>query len=152
MVESKTDGHADFQVRDCNSPSNHPVPCFVSAYNDILPIRSINALMARMNRDALEKVAASFRALSEPTRLAIIQELKAGDRMTVNQIVESLGLSQANISKHLAILRDAQFLKREQHGVTAIYSINDPMVIELCTLVCDHLNRQAATAAQNYNI
>ena len=107
--------------------------------------------MSKMNRDALEKIAARFRALSEPTRLAIIQELKKGP-MTVNQIVVELGLSQANVSKQLGVLRDAQFLKREQQGVTAVYSIDNPMVMELCALVCDHLNKQAAAAIQTYSI
>jgi len=34
--------------------------------------------MAKLNRNALQKIAANFRALSEPTRLAILQELKTG--------------------------------------------------------------------------
>ncbi len=107
--------------------------------------------MAKQNRAALEKIASNFRALSEPTRLAILQELKAGPR-TVNELVEAIGLSQANVSKQLGILRDAGFLHREQRGTSAFYSIGDMMVMELCALVCDRLNRRALANLETFSI
>jgi DNA-binding transcriptional ArsR family regulator len=107
--------------------------------------------MAKQNRAALEKIASNFRALSEPTRLAILQELKAGPR-TVNELVEAIGLSQANVSKQLGILREAGFLHREPRGTSALYSIGDTMVMELCTLVCDRLNKQALASLETFNI
>ena len=51
----------------------------------------------KQSRESLEQIAARFRALSEPTRLAILQELKSGE-MTVGELVEAVGLSQANVS------------------------------------------------------
>ncbi len=107
--------------------------------------------MPKQSRAALERIAASFRALAEPTRLAILQELKNGP-MSVNQMVEALELSQANVSKQLSVLREAGFLKREQNGATAIYSIGDPMVLALCNLVCDSLNKRAQAAVEVFNI
>jgi DNA-binding transcriptional ArsR family regulator len=107
--------------------------------------------MAKSNRASLEKIAASFRALSEPTRLAILQELKEGPR-TVNQLVDALDLSQANVSKQLSILRDAGFLSREQKGTSAYYSISDDMVMELCALVCDRLNKRALANLETFSI
>jgi DNA-binding transcriptional ArsR family regulator len=104
-----------------------------------------------MSRAALEKIAANFRALSEPTRLAILQELKAGPK-TVNELVDSLGLSQANVSKQLSVLREAGFLVREQRGIQAFYSIGDEMVMELCRLVCDRLNKQALAQVETFTI
>jgi DNA-binding transcriptional ArsR family regulator len=106
---------------------------------------------AKQSRAALEKIAASFRALSEPTRLAILQELKAGPK-TVNEIVEAIGLSQANVSKQLSILRDTGFLHREQRGTSAFYSIGDPLVIDLCNLVCDRLNKRALAEVETFSI
>jgi DNA-binding transcriptional ArsR family regulator len=106
---------------------------------------------AKQSRAALEKIASSFRALSEPTRLAILQELKAGPK-TVNEIVDGVGLSQANVSKQLGILRDAGFLDREQRGTSAIYSICDPLVIDLCNLVCDRLNKRALADVETFSI
>ena len=100
---------------------------------------------------ALEKIARSFRALSEPTRLMLLQELKAGP-MSVNELVEISGLSQANISKQLAVLRDEGFLDREQRGTAAIYSIGDPIVMELCKLRCEGMNRRAKERAIHFSI
>lgn len=99
----------------------------------------------------MEQIAARFRALSEPTRLAVLQELKSGER-TVGQLVDAVGLSQANVSKQLAVLRDAGFLRREQRGTSAVYSIGDPMVMELCRLMCDGMNRQAREIAGGFTI
>ena len=107
--------------------------------------------MAKQNRAALEKIASNFRALAEPTRLAILQELKAGPQ-TVNQLFEAIGLSQANVSKQLGILRDAGFLTREQRGTSALYSIGDKMVMDLCALVCDRLNKQALANLETFSI
>jgi DNA-binding transcriptional ArsR family regulator len=95
----------------------------------------------KQSRESLEQIAARFRALSEPTRLAIVQELKSGER-TVGELVEAIGLSQANVSKQLSVLRDAGFLRREQRGTSAVYSISDPLVMELCKLMCDGMNRR----------
>jgi DNA-binding transcriptional ArsR family regulator len=103
------------------------------------------------SHDALQEIAARFRALSEPTRLAILQELKSGAR-TVGELVESLELSQANVSKQLAVLREAGFLKREQRGTSAHYSICDPLVLKLCKLMCDGMNRRARAQAARYAI
>ena len=107
--------------------------------------------MPKLSRNALEKIAANFRALSEPTRLAILQELKAGPK-TVNELVDSIGLSQANVSKQLSVLREAGFLLREQRGTQAFYSIGDEMVMELCALVCERLNRQALAQVETFAI
>jgi DNA-binding transcriptional ArsR family regulator len=103
----------------------------------------------QQSRAALEQIAARFRALSEPTRLAIVQELKSGEQ-TVGELVETLGLSQANVSKQLSVLRDAGFLRREQRGTSAVYSIGDPVVMELCRLMCDGMNRRAKELSREF--
>jgi len=54
---------------------------------------------------ALELIAARFKALSEPVRLRLLNVLMAGER-TVGQLVEASGSGQANVLKHLALLRD----------------------------------------------
>ena len=105
----------------------------------------------KLNRLALEKVADVFRLLAEPTRLAILQELKSGPK-TVGDLVESLGSSQANVSKQLKIMFDGGFLGREKHGVSVWYSINDEMVLPLCALVCQRLNKRASEAPVFYSI
>ncbi len=96
----------------------------------------------KMEMAHLEKIAGLFRAFSEATRLAIVQELKAGE-LSVSDIVERLTTSQANVSKQLKILHHAGVVIRRKQGTQVLYRIADPMVGELCRLVCDKLNRDA---------
>lgn len=106
---------------------------------------------SKQSRQALEKIADVFRLLSEPTRLAILQELKSGPK-TVGTLVESLESSQANVSKQLRILFDGGFLARERDGANVRYQIDDAMVFPLCELVCQRLNRRANEAPLHYSI
>ena len=92
-----------------------------------------------------------FRLLAEPTRLAILQELKSGPK-TVGALVETLGLSQARISKQLKIMFDGGVLGREKDGVTVWYSINDKMALRLCALVRQRLNQRANEVQVFYSI
>ena len=91
-----------------------------------------------MSPEALEMVAARFRAMGEPLRLRILQELETGEQ-SVSALALSVGSTQPNVSKHLRILQDAGLLERRQQGTSAFYSIADPMVFELCDLVCSKL-------------
>lgn len=97
--------------------------------------------------DQLERVANLFRAFAEPTRLAIIQELKSGE-LSVSEIVDLLPTSQANVSKQLKQLYDAGLVTRRKQGTQVLYAIADAIVFELCSLVCDKLNRDTAKPAK----
>jgi DNA-binding transcriptional ArsR family regulator len=91
-----------------------------------------------MTGEALELVAARFKAMSEPLRLRILQELERGDR-SVSALAQRVESTQPNVSKHLKVLQDAGILKRRQQGNTAFYSIADAMVFELCDMICSRL-------------
>ncbi len=105
----------------------------------------------RLERQSLEKVAGVFRVFAEATRLEILQELKHGPR-NVSALVAALGVSQANVSKQLRILHEAGVIRRERHGTQAIYTISDPLTFELCNLVCQKLNREAAAPHPLYEL
>jgi DNA-binding transcriptional ArsR family regulator len=96
----------------------------------------------KLDAQQLERVANLFRAFAESTRLAIIQEQKVGE-LSVSDIVDRLTTSQANISKQLKLLHDAGLVARRKQGAQVLYKIADPMVFELCGIVCDKLNRDA---------
>jgi DNA-binding transcriptional ArsR family regulator len=91
-----------------------------------------------LSPQALELVAQRFRQLSDPTRLGIIQELFEGE-LSVQEIGQRVGTSQANVSKHLAGLVDHGLLARRKEGLYAYYSIADESIYGLCTLVCTSL-------------
>ena len=91
-----------------------------------------------MTPEALEMVAARFRAMGEPLRLRILQQLEDGER-SVSALAESVASTQPNVSKHLKVLQDAGLVKRRQQGTSAYYSITDEMVLELCEMICSRL-------------
>jgi DNA-binding transcriptional ArsR family regulator len=97
---------------------------------------------ATLDRASLEAVARLFAVLAEPTRLAILQALKAGP-LPVSELVGALGAKQANVSKQLGVLYGAGFLTRERDGKLVRYAVAEPMIFELCELVCGKLRRDA---------
>src|SRR5260221_14511334 len=98
---------------------------------------------AAMTPEALEMVAARFRALGEPIRLRILQTLERGES-SVGALTVAVGSTQPNVSRHLRVLQDAGLVKRRQQGSIANYSIADRMVSELCDLVCSGLRARLA--------
>ena len=96
--------------------------------------------------EALEQVAAYFQALSEPTRLQILNLLRSGER-SVGELAQLCGYTSANISRHLAFLTRQGLVARESRGTSVYYRIADPSVYQLCDLVCGNLERQFERAA-----
>lgn len=88
-----------------------------------------------MTDATLEIVARRFRTLGEPFRLRLLQQLEQGEQ-TVGELVQSLEASQSNVSKHLQLLYDASLVIRRRDGNSIFYGIGDPIVFELCRLVC----------------
>jgi DNA-binding transcriptional ArsR family regulator len=72
---------------------------------------------------ALEMKARLFRALGDPSRLAVLEALRNGARC-VSELVTLTGLSQPNVSGHLSFLRDCGLVNREQRGRFAYYSLS----------------------------
>jgi ArsR family transcriptional regulator len=93
----------------------------------------------RMTDGELARIGARFRMLGEPMRLKILQAVCAGPR-AVNDIVAATGSTQANVSKHLALLAAAGILTRKKDGQRVYYGIKDPLVMKLCKLMHSHLD------------
>lgn len=87
---------------------------------------------------ALSPVADYFKVLSEVSRLQVLCCLKTGTK-NVSEIIEATGLGQANVSKHLKVLMQAGMVTRHPEGINVYYQISDPMIFELCELVCARL-------------
>jgi DNA-binding transcriptional ArsR family regulator len=93
--------------------------------------------------DALiDDVALRFRALAEPARLRILRLLLEGER-SVNDVTAALGAGQSNTSRHLQALFEAGLLSRRREGNTVFYGIADPVLYDLCRLMCDSARRTA---------
>ncbi len=89
----------------------------------------------------LALVAERFRALAEPARLQILQQLRSGES-TVTGLVEATGLGQANVSKHLQVLLAAGFVGRRKDGLYTRYRLADQDVFRVCDLMCGRLETE----------
>ena len=87
-----------------------------------------------LTADELERIAARFKMLGEPMRLKILQAV-CGSPRTVTDIVAATGATQANVSKHLALLAAAGILQREKDGQCVYYGIKDRLAVKMCELV-----------------
>jgi len=106
------------------------------------------ARMEGMPNAALDQVAAYFQALSEPTRLQILNFLRQGER-NVGELANLCGFTAANISRHLAMLAQYGLVSRESRGTSAYYRIADQSIYELCDMVCGNVARHAERAARD---
>lgn len=88
--------------------------------------------------ELLELVAGRFRALAEPARLTILHALSGGER-TVSELVESTGLGQGNLSKHLQQLHSGGFVSRRRDGLFVYYALADKDVLALCEIMCSRI-------------
>jgi ArsR family transcriptional regulator, cadmium/lead-responsive transcriptional repressor len=85
------------------------------------------------NPKSIEIQAKLFRGFSDPSRLSILDALRNG-ALTVGEIVEATGLTQSNVSNHLACLRDCGLVVAEQKGRFVSYGLSDQRVGELLIL------------------
>jgi DNA-binding transcriptional ArsR family regulator len=91
--------------------------------------------------DLVELIARRFRAIGEPLRIRLLDELRGGEA-SVNELADAVGASQQNVSKHLAVLADAGILVRRKEGTHVYYGIADPAVLDLCEEVCGSVQQR----------
>jgi len=94
--------------------------------------------------DAAELIARRFRALSDPTRLRIVDLLRREGEASVGEIASAVGGSQQNVSKHLAALHAEGFVARRKQGTSSIYRIADPGVHQICDGISAGIETQLA--------
>ena len=70
-----------------------------------------------------DQLAAQFKALADPTRVAIVNCLSAADEVCVCNLTETFDLSQPTISHHLKILREAGLVESSRRGTWAYYRL-----------------------------
>lgn len=81
------------------------------------------------------------KTLSNPKRLEILYALKDGE-LSVGELVEKLGAAKANVSQHLALLRQARVVSTRREGVNIFYKISNPKIIQACGLMREVLIEQ----------
>jgi DNA-binding transcriptional ArsR family regulator len=91
-------------------------------------------LLAEHDLKLYQLKAELCKAFSDPRRLVIINELRHGEK-TVSELVQLLGMPQAAVSRHLAILRDRGVVNSRRAGTSVYYRLADIKIIEACDLV-----------------
>ena len=97
--------------------------------------------------DLVELIAERFSALSEPTRIKLLDQLRDGEA-SVLELTEPIGTTPQNVSKHLGVLQRAGIVARRKHGNFAYYRIIDEGVYSLCEAVCGSLQQQVESLRQ----
>ena len=90
-----------------------------------------------LDEETLFVVSQTFKALSDPTRIRILNLLCTGEH-AVNDIAETLNLSQSSVSHQLRFLKNLRLVKYRRAGTTLYYSENDDHVINLMKQAIEH--------------
>lgn len=88
-----------------------------------------------INESKISLITNKFKILSEESRLRILYALQNGEK-TVSEIIEETGYLQANVSKQLKILLDADILSLRTEGRHHYYSISDTQILKTCQIMC----------------
>lgn len=86
-----------------------------------------------------------FQALAHPTRIAILELLTQAE-LSAGKLIEMLGMEQANVSQHLAVLRGKQIVINRKAGNQVFYSVRDPIILEILGLMRRYFQNQVNEA------
>jgi ArsR family transcriptional regulator len=104
--------------------------------------------MATRTDSGLSQAAALFHALSDPTRLSILQRLRFGERC-VCELTDALEAAQSRLSFHLKVLKDAGLVTDRREGRWMYYTLNPDALAQVGELV--EAIGAAPTAAERRN-
>jgi DNA-binding transcriptional ArsR family regulator len=103
--------------------------------------------MNPLNDQILKEVSQIFGSLGDASRLRILRTLlESPEPLSQGAVVEATGLSQANVSKHLALLVQVGLVTREPHGNLVLFHPVQPIVGQVCDLVCGHATERIRAA------
>lgn len=92
-----------------------------------------------LNKEKLEKAAFILKTVAHPTRLAVVDLLRLNDRLSVNQIGDTLNVEQSLLSHHLITMKLKGILSSHKEGQSVFYSLKEkdiPKLIE-CIENCE---------------
>jgi DNA-binding transcriptional ArsR family regulator len=95
----------------------------------------------RFSAELTDHVSEIFKVLSEPMRLKLLDALRDGEK-SVTELIQLTSSQQANVSKHLGIMRKAGVVVARRKGLNIFYSVKEKRFYTLCDNVCDYLARR----------
>ncbi len=85
------------------------------------------------------RLAETFKALSDPTRVRIISALLA-DELCVHELAEAVSVSQSAVSHQLATLREMRLVRFRKKGRHVFYTLDDDHIRDLLRQGLDHVS------------
>jgi ArsR family transcriptional regulator len=85
--------------------------------------------------------------LANPKRLEIIDKLRSRE-LSVTALAEALEISQANLSQHLALMRQRGIVTTRREGLNVFYKLSNPKIIQACDLMRQVLLEHLETSAE----
>ncbi len=91
-------------------------------------ITAPGAMQSDLRREVNQLHAEICQALSDPSRILILYELREGAR-NVGELADGLGMTQPTVSRHLKVLRDRRMVLATREGTSMYYRLADQRVI-----------------------
>ena len=85
-------------------------------------------------QDTYRRHAEICKVLTDPKRLMLLDALRA-EELSVGQLAERLGITLANCSQHLSVLRSALLVDSRRQGTTVLYRLTEPRIAEACDII-----------------
>ena len=89
----------------------------------VLPTLCCTSDAPLLSEPEADELAARFKALADPTRVAIVNHLSSADEVCVCDLTDACGLSQPTVSHHLRILREAGLVESSRRATWAYYRL-----------------------------
>ncbi len=115
----------------------------IYAKNRIFQLTRVNS-----TPDSLRRFKADiFQALAHPTRIAIIELLGCGE-LSAGELIEKLGMEQANVSQHLTVLRSKGLVVNRKAGNQVFYSVRDRIINQVLALMRRYFQKHLKEALE----
>lgn len=101
--------------------------------------------MSSIRNELYQLHASVCKGLADPKRLLILNALRDGER-SVTDLVEDLDIPQANVSQHLAVLRDRGLVAGRRDGQWVYYSLTSGKIVAAMDLLREVMNEQLGSA------
>jgi len=103
--------------------------------------------MSSIRTELYQLHASVCKGLADPKRLLILNALRDGER-SVSDLVDDLDIPQANVSQHLAVLRDRGLVRGRRDGQWVFYSLTSTKIVEAMDLLREVMSEQLGSATR----
>ena len=86
----------------------------------------------------MTRLTQTFSALSDSTRLAVVERLMADGELSAGSLVEEADISAPAMSRHLKVLREAGLIQQRVEGTKRLYSVRPDALKAIADWTMDH--------------